>query len=574
MRGLQRLTPTSDPELPVLSRISRSSPTRPLLLALAELTCFVAPLGVLLWALRAPLGSLGRGLWGPEQPWGNGDFVGNFWCWWREAELWTTGVEWLDATGWPGGGGVLDQLFPNRLDAKLALPWFDLDSWAQVWNTMGLSFLLLAVLAVVLTARLAGASRVAASTAGVVLAMSPTLLHELGWGRMAGFMVWPGILALAAVAGALRTPRSRLPWPALAVAGLLLTLQAIAYPFHGMAAGLACVAVLAAAPTSWTRRGAMLAVLTGVATAAALPWLAAQAADFSAMTGAPPPAGYTSMPVAGLLGMSSAPERFRLLPLALPVALLALGSRRARPWAVGGLLVLMLALGPRLCWTLGGAALPSPTAWLMAVSDGFARMHHPVRAAPLGLAAIAVAAALMLDPARERLRWLRVAGIAALWVAALLNQSTMTMVTTWDGPTEPPGVDAARWLADQGDAPVADVLSGKHMAGVALQPWHRRPLLESVQGYSPASGGTWSTQQQDAAERIAALSRGEIPTDEALLSLEAMGVSALLVVDRQQHWTGAPSPLPAQRALTTALGPPAYRDDEAAVWLLGVTRRP
>ena len=574
MRGLQRLTPTSDPELPVLSRISQSSPTRPLLLALAELSCFAAPLGVLLWALREPLASLGRGLWGPEQPWGNGDFVGNFWCWWREAELWTSGVEWLDATGWPGGGGVLDQLFPNRIDAWLALPFFELDGWWQVWNTMGLVFLILAVLSTVLAARLAGASRWAAATAGVVLAMSPTLMHELGWGRMAGFMLWPGILALAAVAGALRTPRSRTPWPALVLAGALLVLQAVAYPFHGLAAGIACGAVIVGAPLPWSRRAVLLGVLTATGALLALPWLATQAGDFSAMAGAPPPAGYTSMPGAGLLGSTSVPERFRLLPLALPIAIAALFSRRARPWAIGGLVVLGLSMGPRLLWALGGASLPSPTAGLMAVSSWLARMHHPVRAAPLGLAAAAVAIALLLDPARERLRWLRVAGLAALWVAALLNQGEVTMVTTSGRPSEPPGVAAARWLHLQGDGPVADVLSGQHMAGIALQPWHRRPLLESVQGYSAASGGSWSAEQRTAAGLVGSMADGDTPSQADIQALEALGVTALLVVDRTEAMPSAPDVLPALTAIATALGPPDYADDEARVWLLGTTRRP
>ncbi len=571
MRGLQRLTPRSDPELPVLSRNAPTSPVRSSLRGLGELACFAAPVTALLWALRGPLASLGQGLWGPEQPWGNGDFVGNFWCWWREAELQATGVEWLEATGWPGGGGVLDQLFPNRIDAWLALPWFQLDSWWRVWNTMGLALPILAILATVLAARLAGASRMAAASAGLVLAMSPTLLHELGWGRMAGMMICPGVLALAAVAAALRAPRIRSPAALLVAAGLLLVLQAVAYPFHGLAAGLACAVALLASPLPWRRRGLWLAVLAATIGLAGLPWLVSQASDFSALAGAPPPAGYTSMPAAGLLGLGTVPERFRLLPLALPLSLLALGSVRARPWALAGLAVLALAMGPRLAWVLGGPSLTSPMAALMAASSWFARMHHPVRAAPMGLAALGVAVALLLDPTHTRLRWLRVAGLASLWLGAFAVSADLARVTTWNRPTEPPGVDAARWLAAEGDGPVADVLSGQHMAGVALQPWHRRPLLETVQGYGPASGGAWSPEQQAAAVQLQALARGDLPGSGTLASLEALGAQALLVVDRQGHWDQAPDPQPALAALTTALGPPAYQDAQAAVWLLGAT---
>ena len=537
---------------------------------LGELGALAAPLALMLWSLRAHLGSLGRGLWGPAEPWGNGDFIGNFWCWWREAELRRTGVEWLDATGWPRGGGVLDQLFPNRLDAWLALPGWSLEGWWQIWNSMALSLLVAAVLAVVLTARLAGASRPAAATAGLVLAMSPTLLHELGWGRMAGLVILPGLLALAACAGAVRRQRHGWRVALTFAAGLLLVLQAVVYPFHGVAAGLACGALLLAAPLPWRARGQAAAILFGTAAVASLPWLLAQASDFSALAGAPPPAGYTSLPAAGLLGLESVPERFRLLPLALPVALVALGSRRARPWALAGLAVLLLAMGPRLIWRQGGAALPSPTALLMAASSWLERMHHPVRAAPLGLAAIGVAVALLLDPAQRRLRWLRAGGLASLWLAALLSSGAVARATSYDQPVRPPGADAARWLSTQGDRPVADLLSGQHMVGVALQPWHRRPLLETVQGWGPASGGSWSPEQEHTAGAVAALAQGNPPGPQVQI-LRDFGVGDILVVDRRGQWAQAPDPEPAVLALEALLGPPDYRDDDAWVWALAPT---
>ncbi len=537
---------------------------------LGEIAAFMAPVALLLWTLRAPLGSLDRALWGPAAPWGNGDFVGNFWCWWREAEAHRTGVEWLDATGWPGGGGVLDQLFPNRLDAWLALPAWSLEGWWQTWNTMALALTVLAVLATVLTARLAGASRAAAATAGLVLAMSPTLLHELGWGRMAGLLVLPGLLALAACAGAARWPRRGWSLALAGAAGLLLVVQAVAYPFHGVAAGLACGAVMLAAPLPWRWRGAALASLVGAAGVAGLPWLLAQAADFSALAGAPPPAGYTSLPAAGLLGLTTVPERFRLLPLALPLALLALGPPRARPWAIAGLAVLLLAMGPALTWSPGGPSVPSPTRALMAASSWLARMHHPVRAAPIGLAALGVAAALVLDPAQRRLRWLRASGLVALWVAALLTSGAVARVTSYDQPVQPPGTQAARWLATHGEGPVADLLSGEHMAGMGLQPWHRRPLLETVQGWGPASGGGWSQEQQRTAEAIHALAQGAA-ADAPVRTLADFGVRALILVDRRDQRDTAPDPAPAAAQLEALLGPPAYRDDEAAVWELGPT---
>jgi hypothetical protein len=556
-----------------LSPIARTSPWKATAAVLAELACFAAPLALLLWSVGPAIASLGRGLWGPERPWGNGDFVGNFWCWWREAELRRGGVEWLDATGWPEGGGVLDQLFPNRLDAWLALPWFDLEAWWLVWNGMALSFLILTVLGVVATARLAGASRLAAAAGGLVLAMSPTWLHELGWGRMAGFTLWPGVWALAALA-ALHLERRWLSWAAPLLAGGLVVLQTVAYPFHGLVAGLACSGVLAMQPVPWRRRARQGLLFLGAGALLGLPWLLSQAGDFSALAGSAPPAGYTSLPLAGLLGLPVVPERFRLLPLALPLTLLALGSRRARPWALGGLLALGLSLGPRLFWAPEDPGIPSPVAALMGLSSWLSRMHHPVRAAPLGLAAAAVAVALLLDPARRHLRWLRAVGLAGLLIAALLTRDDLARVTTWDQAVQPPGVAAARWLAQEGDGPVVDLLSGRHMAGVALQPWHRRPLLETVQGFAPASGGGWSPAQQAAAALTQALARGEGDPDPELAAFRSLDLHAVLVVDRRAQDPGAPDPALALGSLEALLGPADYRDEEAAVWLLVATTAP
>jgi hypothetical protein len=538
------------------------------LAVLAELACFAAPLAALLWILREPITSLDRGLWGAMQPWGNGDFVGNFWCWWREHELQHSGVEWLEATGWPGGGGTLDQLFPNRVDAWLAMPFFELDGWWATWNGMALASLVAAVLGVVLCARLAGASRAAAASGALVLALSPTLLHELGWGRMASFQIWPGVLALAATASALGAGRRPHAIAAAACAGLLLSLQALAYPFHGLAAGSMAATVLALAPLPWRRRMALLAALALTAGLASLSWLPGQAADFSALAGAPPPAGYTSLPGAGLLGLPTVPERFRLLPLALPLALLALAHRRARPWALAGLVGIGLAMGPRILWDLGGSSLPSPVGWLMAASPWIERMHHPVRAAPLGLAALAVAAALLLDPSEPRLRWLRVAGLAALWTVGWFGQGATMRSSAWDQPVLPAGVEAARWLAAQGDGPVADPLSGEHRVGLALQPWLRRPMLESLRGYDAAAGARWSDDQRRASDALRALGRGEDHGQEALEDLADFGLEALILVDRRAQIEMAADPTPAAGVLAEHLGPPAYEDGEARVWLL------
>ena len=261
---------------PARSRLA--SPTT----VLAELACFLAPLLVLGWSLRGPLGSLRRGLWGAADPWENGDFVGNVWCWWRQAERARDGTEWLEVTGWPGGGGALDQLFPNRVDAWMALPFFELEGWWLTWNAMAVAFIALSVVATVLAARLAGATRLAAASAALLLAMSPTFLHELGWGRMASFLFWPGLLALGLTAAATRA-RGQLAWLAAGGAGAMLTLQAVAYPFHALATGVVVATVLVLATLPWRRRLGLLGIALGVSLALALPWLMGMAADFSAM---------------------------------------------------------------------------------------------------------------------------------------------------------------------------------------------------------------------------------------------------------------------------------------------------
>lgn len=532
-----------------------------------EIACFAAPLVVLGWSLRAPLASLGRGPWGAQDPWGNGDFVGNFWLWWREHELLVTGRDWFAASAWPGEPGLL-AAFPNRLDAWAALPFYRLEHWWYAWNGLAVAFLVLAVLATVAAARAAGASRVAAAVGALVLAASPILLHELGWGRLATFQLWPGLAALACMAGAARIGRGRRALGLAVGAGLLLALQGLAYPFYALAAGAVGATALALSPLPWRDRGRLLGVLVGVAMVASLPWFLAERPLLAATVQAAPPAGYTCLPGAGLLGLRAVPERFRLLPVALPLGLLALGSRRARPWAVAGLLGVGLALGPRVVWLPEGQEVPSPLSWVMALHPWLARMHHPVRLAPFGLAGLAVAIALLLDPAGGRVRWLRWAGLAALAGLAVANQGAMTRATAWDQPGLPPGIGAARWLAATGSGPVADVLSGAHKAGFTLQPWHRRPLVESLQGYMAAAGATWSAQQAEIAAIIGGIARGEEPGEAGLEALLEAGVGALLVVDRRASRAGKLDPEPACTLLTATLGEPEYADGEAWVWRL------
>jgi len=552
-----------------------------------ELLALAVPLAWLAWTLREPLASLGQAPWGAADPWGNGDFVGNIWCWWREAEWQRSGTDWLQATSWPGSGAALQQLFPNRVDAWLALPFFAIESWWLSWNGLALASLVLTALGAHAACRLAGASRPASACAALVLVASPTLLHELGWGRMASFMLWPGVLSLAALAAALRWQRAVLSAALGATSGLLLALQAVAYPFHGLVGGLAFGSVLALAELPRRRRAIVAGAVALGGACVAVPWLVGMGAHFAALAQGPPPVGYTSLPGAGLLGLSTVPERFQLLPLAVPLALAALAPRRSRPWALAGLAGLLLALGPRLGWIPGGRTFTSPLAWAMDALPWLARMHHPVRAAPLGLAALAVATALLLDPwprghrpgapridpgaaagGQASLKALRLAGLAAVVIAAIATSDDAARVTTWLQNPYPPGVQAARWLALQDDGPVLDLLSGEHMAGLSLQPWHRRPLVESAYGFAPAPGESWSEEQQVVALLAAELARGGDAQGDSVQQLRSAGVRHLLLVDRRGSRPDAPEPDAARALISAALGEPDYRDDEAWVWTL------
>lgn len=529
------------------------------------------------WLLRSPLGSLDLGLWGPADPWRNGDFVGNAWCWWRTAEHVHTGVEWVERLGWPDGGDLLVYSFPNRLDAWLVAPFLDMDAFAAWWNRSAALHVALAVAAAALAGRLAGAHPVLAASATSILVLSPTLLHELAGGRMATLLVWPGVLALAAGARALRT-RTRpgaVMWGA--TTGGLLALQAFGYAYHALVTAFLLVPPLLAPPRdeagapapSHRTVVATAALVTGAAVAGPYAMELWSLSDTLAVR--PPPAGYTSLPLAGLFGLPVVPERFRVLPVTLLVLLACLGSRRARPWVLSSTLGFVLAVGPEPVLTPGQPPLWSP---LDVLSDHFsvlARMHHPVRIAPLALSAGTVAVALGLDDAlRTRSRLARAVAIGAallLPALALPMSGPVSRVTTWASPTHPPGIGAARWIADHTDPDqgVVDVFGGPHIAALSLQPWHRRPLLETAEGHAPPPASAAQGGLRTRLSTVEALARGVPPPEAAWKDLSRDGLRTLLFVER--------FPAPPQARTALALAQEAgcevvFEDDEASVCVL------
>ena len=195
---------------------------------------YLLPVFVLLWGLRRVLASFGEGIWGPSSPWLNGDFNGSWWLWWASSEFWR-GTSWWGAVGWPEGLSSLAPVFPNPGDMFI-LGAIGPPS-ALFWNSVQLFHLVALVLATAFLARTAGASRFATVVGASLVAASPVLLHEVAGGRPTNLVVWPGLLALAALI------RGR--WLG---AGLWGALQGMLYVFHGL------VLVLVAIPLVRNRR--------------------------------------------------------------------------------------------------------------------------------------------------------------------------------------------------------------------------------------------------------------------------------------------------------------------------------
>jgi len=347
-------------------------------------------------------------------------------------------------------------VIPNPVD-MLVLGWIGPPT-VLGWNGVQLVHLVCALVATVVLARAAGASWWAAGAATSLLAASPVLLHEVAGGRPSNLIVWPGLLALAAL----------LKGRGLA-AGLLAALQGVAYAWHGL------VLLIVGLPLIRSLRTAgVAAVVGGVAVAPYVAWLVGGLGDVPTDT---PQVGYTHLPGAGLFGLESVPPRFRVHPLLLGAALLGLG--RGRRLALAGALGLALALGPQLEWTLGHAQGTGPFAWLQWALPPVNRMHHPLRAVLLALPLVCAAIAVGLT-------WIRGGRVlaAALVVAACWVDKPMDEATTYDQPAQPDFSE----LAAPGEGPVVDLLGMHHRTALALQTVHGRPLLEPLWFQRPGDG--------------------------------------------------------------------------------------
>lgn len=501
---------------------------------LASLVAVTLACAAALWLLRSPLGQFDTAVWGPEQPWVHRDFLGAWWLFWAAGEPEGIGA-WLAQQNWPDGGLGLRQHIPNPFDAWLLGPWVDPTEGAAWWNRMQLAHHLANVGTATLLARALGGRLLAAAAAGALVAASPVMLHEIAGGRTLSGAVWPGLLALVFLI------RDR-----PVIAGLLVGVQGLCYVYSGLLVGLAAL---------------LLRPHPGLFSALLImgPYLAWLGPAGDALSGRAPPAGYTSMPLAGLLGQASLPPPMRWWPLLW----LCLGglfvrtprsrlrsrtvSRAWRPSSVRlGLALLLLvgvALGPSLSWQRTDPGVASPLAWAMWAMPPLSRMHHPVRALLLAIPLLAAVGARARLP---RVVWL---GVFAL---CLTRAAPMNLAATAEASPTPPGAEAALWLADAPDVGAIVDLGASLAEPLALQTLHRRPVLTGFR----AAGSRRDDTSRALAQALQAWRDGD-PSPSLPSQLRSAGYSHAVEIIRPGGNLPDPSAL---------FGPPVYQTEGAVIY--------
>lgn len=483
----------------------------------------MAAIAVALVLLERPLGTFETGLWGPENAWHNRDFLGAWWLFWDAAKA----GDGLALQNWPDGALALQHHIPNPFDGWVLgrLVWGE--PFPLWWNSMQLGHHLLNVAAAAVLARMAGARTGGAIAAGALVAATPVMLHEIAGGRTLSGAVWPGLLGLAFLL------RGR-----GVVAGLLIGLQGLCYLYTGVLFGIIAL---------------VLRPLPGLA-AAALPmtvyaaWLWPLAGG---LHGRPPPAGFTSLPFAGLLGLEEIPARFRLHPALLAglpgFGLVCLRGDRARGarWLAAVLLCLVVAVGPEPGWGLSESLFTSPLAWIQWAVPGAGRMHHPLRAALVLVPLLAVGVALLLQRLPPRLGAIPV-------VLAFFSRGPVEEAVPFGVEPLPPGMATVAWLADAPAGAVVD-LTGAGDAALGLQPLHGRAMLEGLRRPSPPrrGGGPVAGRLR---KRVDAWLEGESSPGLAE-DLARHGFRYVLVVDRREP---AVDRTAVEAALGTEVGPGVY----------------
>lgn len=451
----------------------------------------LATAGVVALALLSPqLRTFTTRLWGPERAWAHRDFLGAWWLFRSATDV--DGA--LARLSWPDGAGPLATNIPNPFDALLLGPLLRTAPFPLWWNLLQLGHHLGNVLAATWLARCLGARASSAAVAGALVAASPLMLHEVAGGRTLSGAVWPGLVALGLLARGQAVP-----------AGLFIGLQGLFYLYTGMLVGLVALVLR----PSWGLLAAALPI------APYLWWLSPA---WSPSHARPPDAGFSRLPLAGLLGLGAVHERFLVHPLlllGLPGALRSSGRWRL---AVAILLATLVALGPALTWADRQPILPLPLAWAAAVWEPLGRLHHPIRAGLLAVPLLAVGLTRLLD---------RLPGAPTLLLLVLPWVHAVRMAAPAVALPEPAGLAAARWLSEHGEGAVVD-LTGQHGDALALQPLHGRPILEGLRRASP--GGVLPSDRLR--EGVDPWARGEQVAAWVIPELVAAGFTHVLAVPR------------------------------------------
>ena len=475
---------------------------------LAALTASLLAIGLLF----RPVLAMTEGLWGPADPWNNGDFLGAQWLFWAAAQPDNAAA----MLHWPWGEHDVLAAFPNPFDAWLIGPWIERVPRPMWWNGMMLTHHLLNVIGTVVLARSSGTRPVAAAMAGALVASTPLMLHEHAMGHTLTAALWPGLFGLSALLQ--DRPKQ---------AGIWIGAQGLAYLYTG-------VFVAAVALILRPRRGLATALLL------LIPYLIALAPQMEIASAVPPPDGFTALPLNALWGASSQPQ-LQLQPL-LAVALvgLAIGpktNRSIRSRMIGCALVLLfVALGTHILFARGDAPWgASPVQWVFTF-PGFERMHHPIRLAMLAVPLLAVAFALMMN--RMRSIW-----ALFILVACGLNWKTIDNTAAWPEASDPPGTEVAKWLALNADA-VVD-LGSTHMQALALQTIHGKPILAGFHPRQKPRPGV----DADLFKQVDQWSQG-MPQPGLPEHLKRLGYTHVIVIDR------GPDRTPTDSAVRQALGAP------------------
>ncbi len=474
------------------------------------------PVAVLGVGLREVLPSLTSGLWGPADPFLNGDFNGGWWLWWAFAQP----RELSSLLSYPHGVASLAPVIPNPLDMALYAGVFGEPS-VGAWNAVQLGHVVALLMAAYALALVAGASPLASASAACLVAASPVLLHEVAGGRPSSLVAWPGVLSLVFLVRA----RS---WRDGVLAGAFAALQGVAYAWHGLA--------LVVVGLPLVRNPRVLAVAVGTGAALVAPYVGWLLEGLGEVPRDRPAAGYTALPLSALWGHDGVPARFRLHPLIVPVALL--GLRGGGRWLLAAAVGLAICVGPEPTWALGESLGVGPWAWVAWLLPEAARLHHPVRATLLVLPLLAVALALGLD----RFRWRRLTG-GLLVLSTALTWQAMFEATTFASSATIPGAS----LAVEG--PAVDLLGMRGRTALSLQTVHGQVLMEPL----------WFRRDLDALQRrVTAVAEGAAPDATLAADLAAAGFRTLVVYDRFGDRADVAV------AVEQALGPP----ERPGIWRL------